>query len=314
MCARPSSSHSTSAVQYVVRHKHGLGPDRLLPAASPVAVDLDGVVSLRMDEEGLGARQPVSCYTTIKNSVEKHHSKLAWVDQDRKWTYEQYFGQVTNSAKALIELGLEPNRTVAVLGNNSPEWFSCAVGAVFAGGIVTGVYTTNTAEAVAYQLRHSRANIAVVDSEHQLDKLMSVKDKLPDLKQVILYGEDQSYEDNVINWDDFLALGSSLQEEELKERLEGQSINQPAVICYTSGTTANPKGALLSQDNITWTCASAVETYNFVEGEEVMISYLPVSHIVAQVSSAPYNCHVMIYESTVASKQTFQQNNHQHLL
>ena len=90
------------------------------------------------------------------------------------------------------------------------------------------------------------------------------------------------------------------------------------MICYTSGTTANPKGVLLSQviinimtmpvmimnnpqkltiviiiefpmimiidqDNLTWTAASATATYELVEGEEVMISYLPVSHIVAQV-------------------------------
>ena len=91
------------------------------------------------------------------------------------------------------------------------------------------------------------------------------------------------------------------------------------MICYTSGTTANPKGVLLSQviiniitmtmmimnnpqkltiviiiefpmimiidqDNLTWTAASATATYELVEGEEVMISYLPVSHIVAQVN------------------------------
>ena len=90
------------------------------------------------------------------------------------------------------------------------------------------------------------------------------------------------------------------------------------MICYTSGTTANPKGVLLSQviinimtmtmmimnnpqkltiviiiefpmimivdqDNLTWTAASATATYELLEGEEVMISYLPVSHIVAQV-------------------------------
>ena len=91
----------------------------------------------------------------------------------------------------MIELGLDQNRTVAILGNNSPEWFSAAVGAVFAGntklwlgasniisscfvgGIGTGVYTTNTPEAVLYQLKHSRANIAVVDSEIQLQKLLS---------------------------------------------------------------------------------------------------------------------------------------------
>ena len=69
----------------------------------------------------------------FRNSVEQYHSKLAWVDHDRKWTYEQYFEQLNSSAKGLIELGLEPHKTVAILGNNSPEWFSSAVGAVFAG-------------------------------------------------------------------------------------------------------------------------------------------------------------------------------------
>ena len=80
-----------------IRHlntRSDVGPDRLLKAASPVAVDLDGVVTLRMEEEGLGAREPVSCYTAIRSAVEKHHSKLAWVDQERKWTYEHYFNQV----------------------------------------------------------------------------------------------------------------------------------------------------------------------------------------------------------------------------
>ena len=114
-------------------------------------------------------------------------------------------------------------------------------------------------------------------------KLLLVRSKLPDLRTIVMYGEEESYEDGVINWAEFLQLGSSQTDEELRERLEQQAINQPAVICYTSGTTSNPKGALLSQDNITWTCASAVECYSLVEGEETMISYLPVSHIVAQV-------------------------------
>ena len=101
-------SKVVSSVGHLVRHpsplsvlsirhvtsRSDVGPDRLLQAASPVAVDLDGVVTLRMDEEGLGAREPVSCYTTIRSAVEKYHSKLAWVDQERKWTYEQYFNQV----------------------------------------------------------------------------------------------------------------------------------------------------------------------------------------------------------------------------
>jgi len=150
--------------------------------------------------------------------------------------------------------------------------------------VVTGVYTTNTAEAVLYQLKHSQANIAVVDGRAQLEKVLAVKHKLPDLRAIVQWGDEEVEEEGVLSWADFQALGRSLDEEELRVRLEEQAINQPAVICYTSGTTANPKGVLLSQDNLTWTAASAKEHYEMVEGEEVMISYLPVSHIVAQVA------------------------------
>ena len=73
----------------------GLGPDRLLEAHSPLAVDLDGVVTLRTSEDGIGSRPPLSCYSTIRSAVERWPGNLAWVNQDKSWTYEQYFQQVT---------------------------------------------------------------------------------------------------------------------------------------------------------------------------------------------------------------------------
>jgi len=205
------------------------------------------------------------------------------VDQDQTWTYEQYYKQVNTAAKALIELGLEPNRSVAILGTNSPEWFSCGVGAILAGGVSTGVYTTNTPAATYYQLRHSRTNVAVVEDEIQLAKVLQHRRQLPDLKAIVQY-KGKPKESWVHSWESFMALGESQSDVLLQERLSNQSINQPAILCYTSGTTANPKGALLSQDNITWTCASAKETYGIQEEvEEHFISYLPVSHIVANI-------------------------------
>ena len=188
---------------------------------------------------------------------------------------------MTNSAKALIELGLEKNKSVAILGSNSPEWFSCAVGAVLAGGVVTGVYTTNTPEAIAYQLQHSQTNVAVVDSDAQLQKVLQVKHKLPELRTIIHYGKSDTSE-NVVNWDNFKQQGNTY-DTQLKARLAGQAINQTALVVYTSGTTAKPKGVLLSQDNLTWLSYACKEFYNAREGEEVGISYLPVSHVVGQV-------------------------------
>ena len=78
-------------------------------------------------------------------------------------------------------------------------------------------------------------------------QVLEVRHKLPELKAIVQYGEDEVDEEGVVSWSDFQALGRSTGEEEMRLRLEEQAINQPAVICYTSGTTANPKGVLLSQ-------------------------------------------------------------------
>ena len=114
---------------------------------------------------------------------------------------------------------------------------------------------------------------------------------LPDLKAVVQYRGSPA-EPWVVSWDRFLRLGEAAGDAELSARLAGQAINQPALVCYTSGTTANaPKGALLSQDNITWTCRSAREGYGLAEGREEIISYLPASHIV------PNMCDVWLFPS-----------------
>ena len=82
------------------------------------------------------------------------------------------------------------------------------------------------------------------------------------------------------NKDNFLIINLFVEHDsELQLRLENQAVNQPAVICYTSGTTANPKGVLLSQDNLTWTCISAKEAFQIGFGNDDIISYLPLSHI-----------------------------------
>ncbi len=60
-----------------------------------------------------------------------------------EWTYKEYYDEARTVAKAFISLGLERNCSVGILGFNSPEWFISQMGAIFAGGISTGIYTTN---------------------------------------------------------------------------------------------------------------------------------------------------------------------------
>ena len=69
----------------------------------------------------------------------------------------------------------------------------------------------------------------------------------------------------------------------LYERLEQQAVNQACILVYTSGTTGQPKGVMISQDNLTWSVRIAKDMYKFEFGQEEGVSYLPLSHVAAQI-------------------------------
>lgn len=88
-------------------------------------------------------------------------------------------------AKAFIKLGLEEHHSVGVLAFNCAEWFYSAMGAIHARGIIAGIYTTNSADAVLHVLESSHAQIVIVDDAKQMDKIHAIRDKLPKIKAAI---------------------------------------------------------------------------------------------------------------------------------
>uniref|UniRef100_A0A8C6VPT1 Long-chain-fatty-acid--CoA ligase ACSBG1 n=1 Tax=Naja naja TaxID=35670 RepID=A0A8C6VPT1_NAJNA len=148
------------------------------------------------------------------------------------------------------KLGLERFHSVAILGFNSAEWFISAVGAVFAGGIVSGIYTTSSPEACHYIAHDCRANIVVVENQKQLDKIMQIWDRLPYLKAVVMYKDRVSEKHpNLYTMDEFMELGNEIPDGQLDAIINSQEANQCCVLIYTSGTTGKSKGVMLSHDN-----------------------------------------------------------------
>ncbi|XP_042796696.1 long-chain-fatty-acid--CoA ligase ACSBG1 isoform X1 [Panthera leo] len=201
-------------------------------------------------------------------------------------SYSQYYLLARRTAKGFLKLGLERAHSVAILGFNSPEWFFSAVGTVFAGGIVTGIYTTSSPEACQYIAHDSRANIIVVDTQKQLEKILKIWKNLPHLKAVVTYREAPARKmARVYTMHEVMGLGDELPEETLDAVISAQQPNQCCVLIYTSGTTGSPKGVMLSQDNVTWTarhCSQAGGIQAAEVRQEVVVSYLPLSHIAAQ--------------------------------
>ncbi|XP_066109462.1 long-chain-fatty-acid--CoA ligase ACSBG2 [Saccopteryx bilineata] len=96
----------------------------------------------------------------------------------------------------------------------------------------------------------------------------------------------ESNKNNLYSWDDFMELGNSISDFQLDQIIASQKVNQCAVLIYTSGTTGSPKGVMLSHDNITWLAGMLAKDCGLSgapEKQEVVVSYLPLSHIAAQM-------------------------------
>ncbi|XP_008275020.1 long-chain-fatty-acid--CoA ligase ACSBG1 [Stegastes partitus] len=261
----------------------------LAPAHSHWTSDATSSVRLRI-EEGC-PDEPITVHQMFKASVEKYGNMHALASKkNNKWekiTFLEYYQFCRTAARSFIKLGLERFHGVAILGFNSAEWFFSAVGAVMAGGIMTGIYATNSPEACQYVASDSKANIIVVENQKQLDKILQIRDKLPHLKAIVQYsGQLQQKISHLYSWEEFMDLGLDVPETQLDDIISSQRANQCCVLIYTSGTTGKPKGVMLSHDNITWTASHASRAGDMQPADtkqESLVSYLPLSHIAAQL-------------------------------
>ncbi|KAL4238196.1 hypothetical protein ACF0H5_002908 [Mactra antiquata] len=262
--------------------------DDLFPATDLTTTKMDGCVKLRMDSSGEGAIKPTTVQMMMRKTVQAVPKHLAMAvkrdGQWQKWTYQQYYEQSTMAAKGFIKLGLQPYHGVGILGFNSPEWFISYVGAIFAGGKSTGIYTTNSPAACEYVLSDCQANIVVVENHAQLQKILEVWEFLPHVKAIVQYtGEVAERRPNIYSWDEFLALSNDVSDAEIEKRFLLQAPNTCCSLIYTSGTTGNPKAVMISHDNCTWTAYQSGQKLGYKMGTEISVTFLPLSHIAAQM-------------------------------
>jgi long-chain acyl-CoA synthetase len=170
---------------------------------------------------------------------------------------------------------------------NVPEWPVCDIGIIAAGGVSCGLYPTSSAEQCRYIINHSDAEFVVVDTASQLEKLLSVRAELPQVKRfIVLDAEAARGREGVVSFAEFLRLGEERREEtasELRARAEGAGADETAVMVYTSGTTGLPKGACLSHRYVINSVESLRETVP-VYDTDVAFSYLPYCHVAERIS------------------------------
>lgn len=276
----------------------------IAPAKSLMCWMRDGAVKLRLEATGPASDKPILVHDLLKEAAEKSPDAIALGQKvNGEWqtyNYKQYYSIVKQVARAFIKLGLEPFNGVGIIGFNSPEWFFADLAAVFAGGLATGIYTTNSPDACHYVADNARCNIIVVENDQQLQKILQIRAKLSHLKAIIQYtGQPKEKYPDVYSWSEMLQLGAEedVLNELLEKRLAAQAANKCCTLIYTSGTTGNPKGVMLSHDNLTWSARQLCKVAHAEFAAEVGISYLPLSHVAAQIVDlyGPIACSASVY-------------------
>tara|TARA_B110000285_G_scaffold54464_1_gene62026 strand:+ start:676 stop:1068 length:393 start_codon:yes stop_codon:yes gene_type:complete len=125
-------------------------------------------------------------------------------------------------AKSLHFIGVDSRKAVNIMGFNSPEWAIAYFGSMMHNNVVSGVYTTNGADACQYQAEHSEAQVIVVESINHLKMYLSIIDQIPEVKALVCWGVDKIPEDlqkdsRIYTYKNFLDLGSKIEDDVIDE-------------------------------------------------------------------------------------------------
>ena len=207
----------------------------------------------------------------------------------QKYGWGEYFRYVRNSAAGFAALNLNRGENVCLIVANNPEWLFCEIAAHALGATTLNLFTSSIAEELSFSIKRINSPIVVVQDQEQVDKLLEVRDSLPQIKKVVYIDPTgmTSYEN-----DPWLISYARLLETGEKYNLENPGLidaeiskgrpDDIAVMIQTSGTTGVPKMAMLSHLNLTTMALQWISSSN-LKPEENWISMSPPAWIVDQM-------------------------------
>jgi long-chain acyl-CoA synthetase len=220
-------------------------------------------------------------------TAERWGGEPAYSDRDDggAWqtiTWEQTRQLALELAAGLIDLGLAAGDRVALMLPNRVEHVLADFAVMHAGGVPVTFYATLAADQVRFVAADCGAAIAVLDGAAELARWQPVRSELPGLKKVIVRDAAACpVGDQYLTWADLLARGRdrlALAPGAVADRVAGIDPDDPVTVLYTSGTTGNPKGVIITHRNVLYEVATG-EVTGFIEPRTRWVSYLPLAHI-----------------------------------
>ena len=224
----------------------------------------------------------------VRDNARRFGSKVAIREKDlgiwQSYTWSQYFEEARLIALGLASLGLTRGDRVAIVGDNRPQLYWAIMATQALGGVPVPIYQDSTEKEMEYIVDHAEARFAVVEDQEQVDKLVSLRVRCPRLQQVV-YDDPRGLraysEPGLVSMAELRELGKKFEvghPAHLDAEIARGTADDVAIICYTSGTTGAPKGAILSHRNLIVTARNAARFERLREDEEVL-SYLPMAWV-----------------------------------
>jgi len=228
----------------------------------------------------------------LRLNAKEHGGEIALREKDlglwRVFTWNDYQTRVHDFALGLLELGLGRGDVIGIIGDNRPDWVAAEIATHAIGAMSLGLYRDVLDEEAAYLLSYGDAKLVFAEDEEQVDKLLALADRAPDLKHIV-YSDPRGmrkYDDpRLMEAEKLAAMGRdrAAREAGLYDRLvDATSGEDVAILCTTSGTTANPKLAMLAAGRVLKHCATYL-AFDPKGPDDEYVSVLPLPWIMEQI-------------------------------
>ena len=215
-------------------------------------------------------------------AIMKYKRGDRWIDV----SVAEFRDTVRGLACALHEMGVKNGDRVAILSENRPQWTISDFAILAAGAVTVPVYPTLLGWQIEYILNDSGAVAVICSDKEQLDKIVEIHSHVPAVHHIIVCDPPPTLPDGVRTFQDVVELGKKSEASHgrnwFDQSLGSRKPDDLATLVYTSGTTGNPKGAMLTHGNITSNVATVRDVVPIGPGDTAL-SILPLSHILERM-------------------------------